>query len=562
MLKKILSYAISSVILLSGVIIPVKIVSAVTATDITLKYKAHVQNIGWSNDYSVNGKLAGTTGRNLRLEALQFELKSSIPDVKVLVQTHIQDVGWSNDWIDSSKLAGSVGKSRRLEAIRIKLVGAPSNYHVQYQAHVQDIGWQPWVEDGGTSGTTGQSKKIEAIKINIVSSPNSGISNGDKKVDIKYDSHVQDIGWTPYMRNGEITGTTGQSKKIEGLRISLVNAPINMKVKYQAYIQNSGWQDWKGNGQYVGTVGKNLRVEALKIILENAPAGYYVQYQAHIENLGWQNWVEDGDIVGKAGGGLRIEALRIVLSKSSLPNTEETKYTSVNTTFDNFLNNHNQEVYLDENNRSTTAPRSIVEVYSNPVKLQTAEKKYQFLRIDTNRQLQSVEQVNAALVGMGIFEGKAQAFLNVAKEFNIDPIYLISHAMWETGRGKSTLAKGVIVKEYNGQPVQETVVYNFFGIGAIDDNAIGAGAATAYYYGWTTPEKAIRGGAEWINKNYIRRSGFPQPSVYFMRWDTKSFWHEYATDVNWANGIAGFMKQFSTLYKGQKLTFEIPVYQK
>lgn len=555
MLKKVLGYVLSSVILVSGIMIPSKSVNAGTATDITLKYKPHVQNIGWFNSYLVNGQVAGTSGQNLRLEALQFDLQSSIQGVKVLVQTHVQNLGWS-DWVDSSQIAGSVGKGLRLEAIRIKLVGAPANYHVQYQAHVQDIGWQNWVEDGETSGTTGLSKRVEAIKINIINSPSSEFKDqNSNNVDLRYDSQVQNIGWTPYVRNGETTGTVGQGLRVEGLNINLVNAPANMKVKYQAHVQNIGWQPWKENGQFAGTAGQSLRIEALRISLENAPEGYHVQYQAHVQNLGWQNWAEDGDIAGTTGQSLRIEALRIVITNEGVPNIEETVQTNIPTTFSNFLDKHTAEVDWKGNLQD----RNSVSAYSDPSNLDA--KRFQFLRIDTYRELQSVEQLNAALVGMGVFEGKGQAFIDAAKEFNIDPIYLVSHAMWETGRGTSSLANGVTVTQFQGQPVQKTVVYNFFGIGAVDDNAIGAGAATAYANGWDSPEKAIRGGALWINSHYIRRSGFAQPSVYYMRWDTKGFWHEYATDVNWPNGIAGFMKQFSTLYKGQKLTFDIPVFQ-
>ena len=38
---------------------------------------------------------------------------------------------------------------------------------IKYQAHVQDIGWQDWVYDGAEAGTTGQNKKVEAIRIKL-----------------------------------------------------------------------------------------------------------------------------------------------------------------------------------------------------------------------------------------------------------------------------------------------------------------------------------------------------------------------------------------------------------
>lgn len=38
---------------------------------------------------------------------------------------------------------------------------------VAYQTHIQDIGWQGWKSNGTMSGTSGQSKRLEAIQINL-----------------------------------------------------------------------------------------------------------------------------------------------------------------------------------------------------------------------------------------------------------------------------------------------------------------------------------------------------------------------------------------------------------
>ena len=57
--------------------------------------------------------------------------------------------------------------------------------------------------------------------------------------------------------------------------------------------------------------------------------------------------------------------------------------------------------------------------------------------------------------------------------------------MWETGYGKSTLAKGQTITSYKGKPLDSPVtVYNFFGIGAIDNSANVSGAEASYYNGW------------------------------------------------------------------------------
>ena len=54
------------------------------------------------------------------------------------------------------------------------------------------------------------------------------------------------------------------------------------------------------DGQTSGTVGLSKRIEAIKITLVNMP-GYSVEYQTHVANIGWQSWVADGQIAGITG---------------------------------------------------------------------------------------------------------------------------------------------------------------------------------------------------------------------------------------------------------------------
>ncbi|MHC1681916.1 MAG: hypothetical protein AB6733_03040 [Clostridiaceae bacterium] len=295
-MKKI-SLILSLVLFLSIFAFPFK-VNAAPTTDIV--FSCLPFKIGFPN-----------SSKSLGIARVDFALSSIFRNAKVSVQGSFQNTGWG-DWKTVSKgNPNSIGSEKtKLEAIRAKLEGVPEGYHLQYQAYVHGIGWQNWVQDNEIAGTTGQFKEMQALRFKIVKSPDSELKNENGPVEVSYDSHVQDIGWTEYVSNGESTGTVGQSKKIEGLHIKLLNAPSNMKIKYQAHVQNVGWQNWASNGQFAGTTGKNLRVEALKISLENAP-GYHLEYQAHVQNIGWQNWVKDGQIAGTVGKGLRVEALRI-----------------------------------------------------------------------------------------------------------------------------------------------------------------------------------------------------------------------------------------------------------
>ncbi|GAC1350082.1 MAG: hypothetical protein NVSMB27_29230 [Ktedonobacteraceae bacterium] len=133
-----------------------------------VKYRAHVQNIGWQ-DWVTNGQVAGTTGQSLRMEAIQIQLDGVPPGVGVRYRAHVQNIGWQ-DWVTNGQVAGTTGQSLRMEAIMIELTGiAPNNtFRIAYEAHVQNIGWQEFVQNGGIAGTTGQSLRMEAIRIVLV----------------------------------------------------------------------------------------------------------------------------------------------------------------------------------------------------------------------------------------------------------------------------------------------------------------------------------------------------------------------------------------------------------
>lgn len=132
-----------------------------------LWYRAHCQNLGWLDPVH-DGQTAGTTGFSARLEALLIDLRTireKYTDAKLSGDFHVQNIGWVHlDNIEPDTLIGTIGKSLRLEAFKLHLEGVPGK-KLYYEAHVQDIGWQGVRKDGEMAGTTGQSKRIEAVRI-------------------------------------------------------------------------------------------------------------------------------------------------------------------------------------------------------------------------------------------------------------------------------------------------------------------------------------------------------------------------------------------------------------
>lgn len=168
----------------------------------------------------------------------------------------------------------------------------------------------------------------------------------------------------------------------------------------------------------------------------------------------------------------------------------------------------------------------------------------------------SASDLNKELKGKGILEGMGQAFIEASRLYNINEIYLVSHALLETGHGTSRLATGVVVDGVK--------VYNMFGIGAYDGMAVEAGSRRAYNEGWNTPEKAIIGGARFIADTYINSETYRQDTLYKMRWNPANpSVHQYATDIGWAVKQTRSLDKILELSEKYNLTlrFDIPIYK-
>lgn len=178
--------------------------------------------------------------------------------------------------------------------------------------------------------------------------------------------------------------------------------------------------------------------------------------------------------------------------------------------------------------------------------------KYQFMDLSHYSGV-SEEALNSYLENKGILRGQAAAFIEAAKTYNVNEIYLVAHACLETGNGTSQLATGV---EVNG-----VTVYNMFGIAAYDNSALSSGSQKAYKEGWTTPAAAIMGGAKWISEYYINSADGRQNTLYKMRWNPDNPGeHMYATDIGWAVKQAIIIERMVEMFPGASISYEIPVY--
>lgn len=317
--------------------------TAKAANDVTVYYRTHIQKYGWEGvagqtaTWKQDGEMSGTSGESKRLEGIEIVVEGN-SNLEIQYTTHCQNYGWL-PWSADGEMNGTEGESKRLEAIKIQLTGTDSlKYDVYYRVHAQNYGWLGWAKNGQASGTAGLSKRLEGIQIVVVPAGQTvpdvmdGISpdykepyisksgqtdeyvSGNGVSNVSYKTHVQTFGWQGWKYNGDISGTSGQSKRLEGINIRLTNKQVDGGITYRTHVQSYGWQNWVCDGAMAGTSGESKRLESIQIYLTGDMAKHYdVYYRVHAQTYGWLGWVKNGEPAGTAGYSKRLEAIQIVL---------------------------------------------------------------------------------------------------------------------------------------------------------------------------------------------------------------------------------------------------------
>ena len=334
--------------------------------EVGVHYRTHIQTYGWEGtkellwSWKSNGAMSGTSGKAKRLEGINVVVNSVDPsidlDLGIQYTTHCQSYGWL-PWSANGEMNGTEGEAKRLEAIKIQLTGAHAQfYDVYYRVHAQSYGWLGWAKNGAPAGTAGYAKRLEGIQVIVVKkgdSFNQNIGNitsaktesfvakegsspivnhkptsntnpvipGAEEVNVAYRTHVQSYGWQAWKYNGQMSGTSGQAKRLEGINIELRNKDCSGDIVYTTHVQSYGWQGsetdqskWFKNGQLAGTSGEAKRLEAICINLTGEMGQKYdIYYRVHAQSYGWLGWAKNGAPAGTAGYGKRLEGIQIVL---------------------------------------------------------------------------------------------------------------------------------------------------------------------------------------------------------------------------------------------------------
>lgn len=246
-----------------------------------------------------------------------IEDSTSEKGINITYRVHCQTHG-DMAWVKEGELSGTQGEAKRLEAIWINMENNTGlEGDIVYTTHVQSYGWQDdlenektWAKNGELSGTQGEAKRLESIKIKLT-------GELSQKYDVIYRVHCQTWGWTDWMSNGMEAGTTGQGKRLEAIQIKIVKKDSTDKkasLKYTTHCQTYGWLEPVTDGKMSGTEGESKRLEGIKIDVANSDYTGGVAYKVHAQTYGWMDWMTNYNMSGTSGESKRLEAIQIMLT--------------------------------------------------------------------------------------------------------------------------------------------------------------------------------------------------------------------------------------------------------
>ena len=442
----------------NGIVAALGLTKAVANTNPSVTYQTHVQDYGWQ-EWKNDGEMSGTSGQSKRLEGINIKLQNLSGSVEY--QTHVQDIGWQG-WKSNGAMAGTSGQSKRLEAIKIKLSGDAANkYDIYYRVHAQDYGWLGWAKNGESAGSEGYSKRLEGIEIKLVKKGGAAPGSTSRPFvckTITYQTHVQNIGWQAEKADGEVSGTSGQSLRLEAIKIKL-GSSIDGGLTYATHVQDIGWQSFVSNGQLSGTSGQSKRLEAIKINLTgNAANQYDIYYRVHAQNFGWLGWAKNGQSAGTAGYSYRLEAIQIVLvpKGGNAPGSTTNHY-------------YNKGHAADDESTVLTKPNTNT---SKPSTNNTASDKTPIMGATQTSVAQMVRYYNSKSSGYDTFTGENKKYNGSLTKGGASTIEQFAQIVYEEARAEGVRAEVVFAQcmletgflKYGGDVLPNQ--YNFAGIGA------------------------------------------------------------------------------------------------
>ena len=149
------------------------------------------------------------------------------PSAQVSGVVHIEDMG--DQSFSGDTWAGTKGRALRLEGFSLTIDPIIDGLSLIYMCHIEDVGDTQWLKEGDFCGTRGQSKRVEGIAIELTGAE-------AENYDVIYQVHLQDMGDVAECSNGQFCGTRGESRRIEALRVTIV--PLETSANSANYLSS------------------------------------------------------------------------------------------------------------------------------------------------------------------------------------------------------------------------------------------------------------------------------------------------------------------------------------
>ena len=169
--------------------------------------------------------------------------------------------------------------------------------------------------------------------------------------------------------------------------------------------------------------------------------------------------------------------------------------------------------------------------------------------------------LNNTFLDDGKLDEHIKTIMNRCKEKNVNPYYIAVKAIQEQGpKGSSTFK----MKENDKSKVYYYNIFNINATGKTKSAIIANALSYAKDKGWTTVDKCIIGGVDFIANGYINQG---QDTMYFEKFDVIAdsyYTHQYAQDVYYAQGQGEKLLSILESIDATELpyTFVIPLYEK
>jgi Clostridial hydrophobic W len=181
-------------------------------------------------------------------------------------------------------------------------------YDVMYTAYIKKRDHTSVSTDCERCGTCGQAMKKEETKVWIASSVNSHVTH-----EFELLVHMQGTGDRTF-RHMEFAGTRAQSRRIEGFQIRIEPPAPCLSLQYMAHVEGVGDTSWIEEGEFAASRGESKRIEGCAFRLTGWQADCYdVFYTAHIQKVGDTNVSSNGEYCGTRGKGMRVEGMTVWL---------------------------------------------------------------------------------------------------------------------------------------------------------------------------------------------------------------------------------------------------------